>query len=96
MRRVLKYVFQHDEFNADFRMPNGADVVAFQVQRGLLCIWCIADTDHADEVRSFALCGTGHAAPNGKYIGTVQFHEGNFVLHAFEITKQQTIKMEGT
>jgi hypothetical protein len=70
-------------------MPHGAEILCAQTQRNLLCIWAKVNTDNSFEQREFTLCGTGHLAPDGKYIGTVQLHDGDLVLHIMETTKSQ-------
>jgi hypothetical protein len=83
MMKIFKYeVPIVDDFA--LLMPSGAEVLAFQVQRGVPCIWARVD-ERADLVqRNFHVIGTGNPMPDVQmvYIGTVQMPP--FVWHLFE------------
>lgn len=67
-------------------MPKGAEVLCVQVQHEQPCIWAKVDTEQENEIRNFALRGTGHAFMGGeqKYIGSFQMQGGLLVFHLFE------------
>jgi len=69
------------------KMPRGAKIISFQIQRGVFCIWAIVDIGQFEEDRLFKIYGTGHEHEKieGEYIGTVQ--DNMLVWHLFEVTK---------
>ena len=74
------------EYKFSLSMPRGAEIIAFQTQRYMACIWAIVTTEEEKlEERKFVIYGTGHELrPNpGRYIGTIQ--NGGYVWHLFEI-----------
>lgn len=65
-------------------MPADAKPIAFQIQGDLAIMWAVVDPHAPNELRKFAVIGTGHAdipTPH-EYIGTIQ--RGQFVWHLFE------------
>jgi hypothetical protein len=94
--RVYKYpagpgIFEHD-------MPEDAEILCFQVQQDVPCIWARVDVDAPTVPRKFALVGTGHVAPSlgqAKYIGTCQMYDGTLVWHLFEQTPAPTLEELG-
>jgi len=70
-------------------MPQGAEILSFQVQHGEPCIWALVDEKAIFENRYFKLFGTGHEVYQDmgvvrKFIGTIQLDNGNLVFHLFE------------
>jgi len=82
--RIHKYQLT-DEVVQDVYLPEGARILALAVQHRVPCLWCLVQPD-APVVRMTVYCyGTGHPLPSdpGEYIGTVQLHGGELVLHYF-------------
>jgi hypothetical protein len=69
------------------RMPQGANIIAAQIQEGAICLWALVDPARPLEPRDFFTCGTGARIVFEKiwYIGTVQ--DPPFVWHVFERVK---------
>jgi hypothetical protein len=67
------------------QMPQGAQILTAQVQRGQLYIWALVNILAPTETRTIAVYGTGNALPKhlGDYIGTVQMPP--FVWHIFDL-----------
>lgn len=66
-------------------MPKGSVVLSVQNQRGELVLWAETIDTVATERRKFVAFITGMPAPNGKYLGTVQFDGGDYVVHVYEV-----------
>ena len=79
----------------DLELPKGAQILCVQAQYDSLVLWAICDVHgEAKETRHFRVSGTGHRLAFGedakkytsrKYIGTVQFDQGDTILHVFEL-----------
>lgn len=70
-------------------MPDGANILTVQEQRGVPCIWAEVDTNAPMVKRHFDIYGTGHEMKvdmgvERKYIGTFQIQGGALVFHVFE------------
>jgi hypothetical protein len=68
-------------------MPEGAQLLAVQVQHERPMLWAKVDTDKPSNQRLIRLVGTGNPMPDthlGPYLDTIQMHGGRLVLHAFE------------
>ena len=81
--KIFKYrVPIVQEFSID--MPNGANVIAYQVQHGDPTIWAEVDETKALVKHNFITLGTGHEAPElrGRHLGTIQLD--SFVWHLYE------------
>lgn len=87
MITVHKYEWPGNLTRVTFLMPRNAEILCAQVQRENICIWVRVADERSKEERHFQMCGTGHVAPDGKYIGTVQFEGGALIFHIFETTK---------
>lgn len=85
MRTIHKYpVPMQDEFALS--MPRRSQVLCAQVQDDQPFVWALVDTEFPYHERRFALCGTGHSAPEDtgstwRYVGTFQL--GVFAGHLF-------------
>lgn len=86
MKTIFKY--EIDNNNLSVEMHQNAKILTVQEQRGKICIWAEIDTSKDFELRHFVLMGTGHSfhniPENIKYIGTVQLHNGDLVIHVYE------------
>lgn len=70
-------------------MPEGAEILTFQNQRGNPCIWALVDPTKPKEERMFEIYGTGHdihedMGIDREYIGTIISEQGMLVWHLFE------------
>jgi hypothetical protein len=68
------------------QMPLDAEVMCFDFQDDMPCIWAIVDPDVLLVPRIFEIFGTGHQIPGiteGCYVGTSQ--QRPFVWHLFEL-----------
>ncbi len=89
MQKILKYKL-HIIGNMSISMPKNAWILTVQVQKGLLQIWAMVDTNETqEENREFSVVTTGEQFntynQDYNYIGTFQTENGNFVGHLFEI-----------
>lgn len=60
MKTIYKYVFSIDD-TIDLNVPEGAEFLAVQMQRGQPCVWAIVTPGAPRETRVLRLRGTGHA-----------------------------------
>lgn len=82
--RIWKYPFEiADRFV--LQLPQGARVLSVELQDEQPCLWAMVNAESTEELRRFALVGTGHLLPNGisTYIAT--FQQPPFVWHLFEL-----------
>jgi len=68
-------------------MPENAQVLCVQMQRGQVCMWYMCDPSQPKVKRLFRVVGTGHEMSSGNmnemsYVGTVQHND--LVWHVFE------------
>lgn len=66
-------------------LPEGAEILSAAEQYGAICIWFRGDPTAPKTERLIAICGTGHGAPNGRFIDTVLMVGGSIVMHVFEV-----------
>jgi hypothetical protein len=68
-------------------MPEGAEILSVQVQRGQVCLWALVNPNLAKKPRTIEIFGTGHEVDDSPrtYIGTVQVHPmgSDLVWHVF-------------
>ena len=66
-------------------MPNGAQIIACQMQNGVPTLWVVCETENGLVGRAFRLRGTGHPIEDalGRYVATVQ--DPPDVWHVFEV-----------
>lgn len=88
MKTIYKYPIPEVTDQVAITMPRGAQVLSFQVQRGVPCIWALVDTEEPVEAKNFYLVGTGlpfiFSPDYVRFIGTAQLMNGDFLLHLFE------------
>ena len=73
-----------DVFTAS--LPQGARMLAVQVQRGIPCLWAEVDRQANMVPRRFYVRGTGHpmgAARASDHVGTFQLSDGDLVFHLY-------------
>lgn len=83
---IYKYTLKPTEMQ-DIELPIDAEILTVQAQKDEVCIWVKLDPDKPKVYRTFAVFGTGWnivSNANLKYIGTVQFLNGDLVYHVFE------------
>jgi hypothetical protein len=85
-RTIFKY--QLDLGPNDVQMPEGAEVLDVQMQRGEICLWALVSPSAPEVDRIFTIFGTGHPVPADglKFIATIQASNGALVRHVFEVT----------
>lgn len=81
---IYKYALKHARNVV--ALPLFAKVLCVQEQRGEICLWASVTPDGDIQERTFDVAVTGGHAPTGEYVGTVQLHGGDLVLHVFETT----------
>src|SRR5437867_4021758 len=84
---VFKYPLpMQDDFTLE--LPEGAEPLSVQVQRGQPCLWTLVDPSRSLQTRSFHMAGTGHPINNPdrlRFIDTFQIEGGMLVFHVFEV-----------
>ena len=67
-------------------LPDGAQILDVQMQKGQLSLWALCDETASLKPRSFEIYGTGHNVPkdHGRYVATFQMSGGDLVFHFFE------------
>jgi hypothetical protein len=86
-KRIFKYTIDLDKREQTVLLPEFAEVLSAQVQRGDGQIWALVDTDEEQKPRKFFVFVTGAAVKNPerlRFVDTLQLHEGSIVLHVFE------------
>lgn len=90
MKKIFKYPIEIND-EVSIGLPEGAEILSFQLQGGCPNLWVLVDENADVELRRFRVYGTGHRVENGdklNYIGTIVGHMGQFVWHLFEETKE--------
>ena len=84
MKTIHKY--QMKDLVSPVMMPEGAEILAIQLQDSMICIWAMVDKDAQMIERYIVVCGTGQKLPEDmrgyKYITTLQMNV--YVWHLFE------------
>jgi len=88
--RIWKYEIIPDD-KIQIEMPEKAEILSVQFQKGKVCIWALVNADNKPEKRFFEVFGTGHKVPvdmgiSRKFMGTFQIYGGDLVFHLFERT----------
>lgn len=87
MKTIFKYPIYKIEDEISINLPSGAKILSAQIQREILCIWALIDTDNPLSLRIFRIIGTGHHIDDENkliYINTFQMNNGKLVFHLFE------------
>jgi len=90
VRTIHKYALRVTD-SQQVSMPQGAEIVAVQVQSGVLTAWAIVDTEAALQTKELIVVGTGNPYPAPamgtfhKHLSTVQM--GAYVWHVFEVVR---------
>lgn len=67
-------------------MPQDTEILCAQEHNGNIAIWGVVETDNCNQLvkRELYLSGSGQLFDfTGKYIGTIQFDQGAWVVHVF-------------
>lgn len=85
MKTIWKFPFPIED-EITLTMPEGARVLAVQMQGNTPCLWALVDPDAPTKPCRFRLFGTGHPVPEGlgNFIGTFQMMGGGLIWHLFE------------
>lgn len=88
--QILKYFLSADPTgNCKLLLPKSAFILSVQNQKERLVLWASWEPDEEEaEVRHFSILTTGQHVPRWqrKFLGTVQFQSGDYVVHVFEET----------
>ena len=82
MQKIWKAVIRPDRMI--FGAPAGAELLTAREQGDDICVWFRCDPKRPVEMRTVAVCGTGHDAPSGRYLGSAHLEGGALVFHVFE------------
>ena len=88
MKTIYKYKVKQEEV-VDVEMPAGARILTAKALGAHVWVWAIVNTDVKErEIRRIAVLKTGQELTVNDdlllHIETVQFGEGELVLHVFE------------
>jgi len=86
-KRIFKYHLKMTGVQ-QVEMPQDAEILCFQIQHDIGCIWALVEPDKTGIKRTFEIFVTGQILPkngNRKYIGTCQVLSGDLVFHCFEL-----------
>lgn len=85
IERVYKYPLQLGDW-VTVVMPEGAEALCVQVQRGQLNLWARVTVGRPPVTHHFRIAGTGHDLGSnvGRHVGTFQLDGGSLVFHVFE------------
>lgn len=83
--KVFKYELKSGICHVD--MPKAAKILSCEFQGESAFVWALVDPSNDEEVRSFAVFGTGHQLPDdiylAKYVGTMFKDNWGLVFHVF-------------
>ncbi len=82
----------------DLELPQGAEILHFNMQRNVPRLWALVDPQAPTETRRFVLYGTGHEILETReeltFIGTALMMEGTFIWHVFEVHSLESTIIE--
>lgn len=86
MKTIWKYPIKTIAIQ-QLRMPEGAQILTVQEQRGQVCLWALVDENGEMESRHIETIGTGHPITGTErvYIGTYQLEGGDLIFHVFDM-----------
>lgn len=68
-------------------IPEGAKFLCVEEQGGWMVLWAMVDPKKPEVKRHFQIVLTGGDVPKAStYWGTVQFFNGDFVVHLYEVS----------
>ncbi len=86
MRSIWKYELSVTDVQV-IQMPEGAELLCVQNQRGVPCVWALVETSRPKIMREIHIFGTGRPCDSFKegYVGTFQLRNGDLVFHVFDV-----------
>ena len=91
MKTVYKYTIGQIADSVTLSLPIGAQPLCVNLQRGIICLWAIVDTEEVQKEDVTVVCvGTGHPMDDHldyKYLGTILVANDALVLHYFTVRK---------
>ena len=103
MRTIYKYpleikdkqIIQVRGMKENFAIQN--QLLHVGVQKGIPCLWCLADEGEPMREMEILMVGTGHKLEHDwmdtrHYLGTVMLHDGDLVLHLFILMNGWLVK----
>ena len=90
MITIHKYKLQITE-RQTLQLPEDAEILRVQTQRGEACLWSMVDTQVVTKPRVIEIFGTGYpiyqdVAVRRDFLGMFQIEEVGLVFHAFKRT----------
>jgi hypothetical protein len=87
-KRIYKYELAITDTQT-IAMPEGAEILTVQAQRGTPCLWALVNPELPATERRIETFGTGHPVLSDtgverRYVGTYQISGGSLVFHVFE------------
>jgi len=83
MRKIWKFTISEQ---TRILVPEGSEILDFQLQKGKPQIWLMVDEEKPTVTRNFEIFGTDRDVPDeAQYIGTFQLLLGELVFHLFEV-----------
>lgn len=84
MRTIWKYTLAITDAVQNVPMPRNPNIVRFDMQNGVPCVWALVESHNPVETHSFRVFGTGHPIPeDSRYVGTCK--DGGYVWHLFAV-----------
>jgi hypothetical protein len=84
MTTIWKAVLQWEDMQ-EISVPAGAEMLCAREQNEEIAVWFKCDPEAKKVPRKIAMCGTGHPAPDGRYLGTAALRGGKLMFHVFEV-----------
>ena len=89
-RKIFKYELDKNDHKQLVSMPFDSEILCVSNQHESLCIWALVNPCNKHVNRQFTLYATGVYIKNSRllredYLGTVQFQDGNDVVHVFDM-----------
>lgn len=88
MKVIYKYPLAAANLQT-IKMPEDAELLCVQMQKGEPCLWAMVDPSKSDEDRRIEILCTGEEViedmgVDRKYISTIQAFDGTYIYHVFE------------
>lgn len=82
--KVYKYQITNKK-RQDIELPEGAQILSLQLQKGIPTIWALVDPEAVTYTRRFFVVATGEEIGDHlEYVGTFQVPESELVFHIFK------------
>lgn len=85
MQTIWKFPLKVADYQ-QIEMPEGAEVLAVQVQHNIPCLWARVTSTNPLVEKGIFIVGTGNRVNEdcGRHLGTFQIANGSLVFHVFE------------